>query len=67
MFIANIESNIPLRIIITKESAKDSHGISFIKQLHAELCMVPDWHGILLDDIWRCLELFRAILDKVKK
>jgi hypothetical protein len=48
-----------------KDEVADAHIL--IKQLHAELCTVPDWDGDTHDDIWRCLELFRAILDKVKK
>ncbi|MEQ9940553.1 hypothetical protein ABRP58_00585 [Pectobacterium aroidearum] len=37
-----------------------------IKELNAELATVPDWDGDTQDDIWRAIELFRAILAKVR-
>ena len=42
----------------------DAHIL--IKELIAELSTVPDWDGDTHDDIWRTIELFRAILKKVK-
>jgi len=48
-----------------KDEVADAHIL--IKQLNAELCTIPDWDGDTHDDIWRCLELFKAILDKMKK
>jgi len=37
-----------------------------IKELEAELARIPTWDGDTQDDILRSLELFKAILDKVR-
>ena len=37
-----------------------------IKELKAELARVPAWDGDTQDDILRSLELFKAIIDKVR-
>jgi len=37
-----------------------------IKELKAELATVSEWDGDTHDDIWRTIELFRAILEKVR-
>lgn len=37
-----------------------------IKKLNVELATVPDWDSDTQDDIWRAIELFRAILAKVR-
>ena len=47
-----------------KDEIADAHIL--IKQLKAELTTVPDWDGDTQDDIWRTIELLRAILVKVR-
>ncbi|WP_338556903.1 hypothetical protein [Erwinia sp. E_sp_B04_7] len=47
-----------------KDEVADAHIL--IKQLKAELATVSDWDGDTQDDIWKSIELFRAILAKVR-
>ncbi|MBF9769653.1 hypothetical protein [Enterobacter asburiae] len=47
-----------------KDEVADAHIL--IKECMAELATVPDWDGDTHDDIWRSIELFRAILQKVR-
>ncbi|MGP6487605.1 hypothetical protein [Duffyella gerundensis] len=47
------------------DEVADAHIL--IKQLKAELATVPDWDGNTQDDIRKAIELFRAILAKVRE
>lgn len=47
-----------------KDEVADAHIL--IKEFMAELATVPDWDGDTHDDIWRSIELFREILQKVR-
>lgn len=47
-----------------KDEIADAHIL--LKELKAELATVPEWDGDTHDDIWRTIELFRAILEKVR-
>ncbi|RFT11132.1 hypothetical protein DYB39_09190 [Providencia rettgeri] len=38
-----------------------------LKYFKSELMVVPDWDGDTQDDIWRAIELFRAILAECNK
>lgn len=53
---------------IASKCRKDEIADAYIliKQLKAELATVPDWDGDTQDDIWRTIELLRAILAKVR-
>lgn len=48
-----------------KDEIAEAHIL--IKQLKAELATIPDWDGDTQDDIWRAIELFKAILARVRK
>jgi len=60
------QSNLPSTAIpriaskCRNDEVADAHIL--IKQLKAELATVPEWDGDTQDDIWRTIELFRAIL-----
>lgn len=47
-----------------RDEVADAHIL--IKEFMAELATVPDWDGDTHDDIWRSIELFKAILQKVR-
>ena len=47
-----------------KDEIADAHIL--IKELKAELTTVPDWDGDTHDDIWRTIELLKAILENVR-
>lgn len=48
-----------------RDEVADAHIL--MKQYKAELATVPDWDGDTQDDIWRAMQLFRDILDKVRR
>lgn len=64
------QSNLPTTAITRipakcrKDEVADAHIL--IKQLKSELARVPDWDGDTQDDIWKAIELFRAILAKAR-
>lgn len=37
-----------------------------MKQYKSELVTVPEWDGDTEDDIWRAIQLLRAILDQIQ-
>ncbi|WP_033738000.1 hypothetical protein [Pantoea stewartii] len=65
------QSNLPTTAITRiaskcrKDEVADAHIL--IKQLKAELAIVPDWDGDTQDDIWKAIELFRSILSKIRE
>lgn len=48
-----------------KDEVADAHIL--IMQFESELATVPDWDGDTQDDIWRAIELYRAILSKIRE
>lgn len=48
-----------------KDEVADAHIL--IMQFKSELATVPDWDGDTQDDIWRAIDLYRAILSKVRE
>jgi hypothetical protein len=48
-----------------RDEVADAHIL--LKQLQAERVTVPDWDGDTVDDIWRAIALFRAILADVQQ
>lgn len=48
-----------------RDEVADAHIL--LKQLQAERVTVPDWDGDTVDDIWRAIGLFRAILADVQQ
>lgn len=48
-----------------RDEVADAHIL--LKQLQAERVTVPDWDGDTVDDIWRAIALFRAILANVQQ
>lgn len=64
-------SNLSLAAIsrIARKCRRDEVADAYIlmKQYKAELATVPDWDGDTQDDIWRAMQLFRDILDKVRR
>lgn len=48
-----------------KDEIADAHIL--IMQFKSELATVPDWDGDTQDDIWKTIELYKAILSKISE
>lgn len=47
-----------------RDEIADAHIL--MKQFKSELVTIPEWDGDTEDDIWRAIQLLRAILDRIK-
>jgi hypothetical protein len=55
------------RIALNCRKDEIADAYILIMQFKSELATVPDWDGDTQDDIWKTIELYKAILSKISE